>query len=281
VKLANVSGRAHLVLDGRLVDAEKASGGRLPADPMALLANLDSVGELPVPDDAPEVGSLRLGPPVPRPSKIVGIGLNYKSHAEENDLPLPEEPVVFAKWPNSLCGPEDQIVIPEGRTRVDWEAEVVVALKRGGRGIKAGKAWEHVGGVMCGQDVSDRAEQFRAMKQFTVAKSNDTYSPVGPYLVTPDELGDPDDVPIVCRLDGEVVQSSRTSDLIFPVPALIEWVSRRCTLEAGDLMFTGTPGGVGDVRQPPRYLGSGMLLETEIAGVGVMRNACVAGPAYG
>jgi 2-keto-4-pentenoate hydratase/2-oxohepta-3-ene-1,7-dioic acid hydratase in catechol pathway len=279
MKIANVSGRAHLVVDGRLVDVEKASGGRLPADPMALIEQLDSVGELDVPDDAPPVAGTTLGPPVTHPSKIIAIGLNFRGHAEENDLPIPEEPVVFAKWPNSLCGPEDEIVIAEGRTRVDWEAEVVVALKRGGRRIKAADAWSHVAGVMCGQDVSDRAEQFRAMKQFTVAKSNDTYSPTGPWLVTLDEIPDPDDISIACRLDGEEVQSSRTSDLIFSVPALIEWLSHRCTLEAGDLIFTGTPGGVGDVRTPPRYLGPGMILETEAGGIGTMRNRCVAGPA--
>lgn len=278
MKIANVAGRAHLVVDDRLVDVEQASGGRLPADPTALVATLDTVGELPVPDDAPPLDGATLGPPVPRPSKIIAIGLNFRGHAAENDLPIPEEPVVFAKWPNSLCGPADEIVIPGSRTRVDWEAEVVVALARGGRRIKAADAWSHVAGVMCGQDISDRAEQFRAMKQFTVAKSNDTYSPTGPWLVTLDEVPDPDDLSIVCRLDGEEVQSSRTSDLIFTVPALIEWLSRWCTLEAGDLIFTGTPGGVGDVRTPPRYLGPGMVLETEVGGVGTMHNPCVAGP---
>ena len=277
MKIASVSGRAHLVVDGKLVDVERASGGRLPADPMALVPRLDEVGDLEVPADAAAVAGTRLGPPVPRPSKIVAIGLNYRSHAEENDLPLPEGPVVFAKWPNALCGPTDDIVIPAGRVRVDWEAEVVLVLKRGGHRISAADAWSHVAGVMCGQDVSDRAEQFRAMKQFTVAKSNDTYAPVGPYLVTLDELPDPDDIPIVGRIDGVQVQSSSTSDLIFSVPFLIEWVSRWCTLEAGDLIFTGTPGGVGDVMEPPRYLGPGSIVETEIPGVGLMRNTCVAG----
>jgi 2-keto-4-pentenoate hydratase/2-oxohepta-3-ene-1,7-dioic acid hydratase in catechol pathway len=267
-----------VVVDGRLVDAERASGGRLASDPMWLLAWVESLGELPVPDDAPAVDAVRLGPPVPRPSKIIAIGLNFRAHAEENDLPIPEEPVVFAKWPNALCGPEDDIVIPQGRTRVDWEAELVVALGRGGRRIAEKDAWSHVAGLMCGQDISDRAEQFRAMRQFTVAKSNDTYAPIGPCLVTPDEVPDPDDLALVCRLDGEVVQSSRTNDLIFSVPELIAWISRWCTLEPGDLIFTGTPAGVGDTRQPPRYLAPGMLLETEIEGVGIMRNRCVAGP---
>lgn len=276
MRIANVAGRAHVIVDGRLVDAARIG---LPDDPMALIASLPEQAGAPVsvPDDAPEVGAVKLGPPVPRPSKIVAVGLNFRSHAEENDLPIPEEPVVFAKWPNSLCGPEDEVVLPAGRGRVDWEAEVVLALARGGRKIPAADAWSYVAGVTCGQDISDRAEQFRAMRQFTVAKSYDTFSPIGPQLVTPDELEDPDDLAVGCRLDGEEVQASRTSDLIFSVPELIEWVSRYLTLEPGDLIFTGTPGGVGDTRRPPRYLGPGMLLETEVEGVGTMRNPCVAG----
>jgi 2,4-diketo-3-deoxy-L-fuconate hydrolase len=280
MKIANVSGRAHLVADGRLVDVESASGGRLPADPMALIASLDAVGDLPVPDDAPALDGVTLGPPVPRPSKIVAIGLNYKGHAEESGLDLPEEPVVFAKLPSALCGPTENIVIPGGRGRVDWEVELVVCIGRRGRHVSEKDAWSYVAGVTGGQDVSDREEQFRALRQFTMAKSFDTYAPLGPLLVTPDELANPDDVGLSCSVDGEVVQSSRTSDLIFPVPELIAWISRVCTLEPGDLVFTGTPAGVGDGRQPPRYLGPGSVVVSEIEGVGVLRNVCAAGPAY-
>jgi 2-keto-4-pentenoate hydratase/2-oxohepta-3-ene-1,7-dioic acid hydratase in catechol pathway len=280
MKIANVSGRAHLVADGRLVDVEKASGGRLPADPMALIPRLAEVGELPVPDDAPSLDGARLDPPVPRPSKILAIGLNYRAHAEESGLQLPDQPVVFTKLPSSLTGPTGEIVIPGGRVRVDWEAELVVCIGKGGKRIARADAWSHVAGVSGGQDVSDREEQFRALRQFTMAKSFDTYSPLGPVLVSVDELADPDDLKIECRVDGEVMQSSRTSDLIFPVPELIEWTSRVCTLEAGDLIYTGTPSGVGDSRQPPRYLGPGSVVETEIEGVGVMRNPVVAGPDY-
>jgi 2-keto-4-pentenoate hydratase/2-oxohepta-3-ene-1,7-dioic acid hydratase in catechol pathway len=280
MKIANVSGRAHLVVDGRLADVEKASGGRLPADPMALIPRLAEVGELPVPDDAPALDGARLDPPVPRPSKILAIGLNYRAHAEESGLQLPDQPVVFTKLPSSLVGPTGEIVIPGGRVRVDWEAELVVCIGKGGRRISRADAWSHVAGVAGGQDVSDREEQFRALRQFTMAKSFDTYSPLGPVLVSVDELANPDDLKIECRVDGEVMQSSRTSDLIFPVPELIEWTSRVCTLEAGDLIYTGTPSGVGDSRQPPRYLGPGNVVETEIEGVGVMRNPVVAGPDY-
>lgn len=277
MRLANVQGRAAIVLDGRLVDVEQASAGRLPTDPMALVSQLDALRDLRATEDAPPVDEESLGPPVPRPQKIIAIGLNYRAHAEESGLPIPEEPVVFAKLPSALCGPSDDIVIPHGRVRVDWEAELVVVIGRRGKHIAAAEAWSHVAGVTCGQDISDREEQFRALRQFTVAKSYDTFAPIGPVLVTPDELPDPDDLAIRCRLDGEEVQESRTSDFIFGVPALLEWVSRYVTLEPGDLLFTGTPGGVGDSRQPPRYLTPGTVVETEIEGVGVMRNRVVEG----
>jgi 2,4-diketo-3-deoxy-L-fuconate hydrolase len=280
MKIANVSGRAHLVVDGRLVDVEKASGGRLPADPTALVSTLDSVGDLEIPDDAPALEGAKLGPPVPRPSKILALGLNYRAHAEESGLQPPEEPVVFTKLPSALVGSTDDIVIPDGRVRVDWEAELVVCVGRGGKRISEADAWSHVAGVTAGQDVSDREEQFRALRQFTMAKSFDTYAPTGPVLVTPDELTNRDDLKIETRLDGEVMQSSRTNDLIFPVAELVAWISRICTLEAGDLIFTGTPSGVGDSREPPRYLGPGNVVETEIEDIGVMRNPVVAGPSY-
>jgi 2-keto-4-pentenoate hydratase/2-oxohepta-3-ene-1,7-dioic acid hydratase in catechol pathway len=280
MKIANVSGRAHLVVDGRLVDVEKASGGRLPADPTALVSTLDSVGDLDIPDDAPALEGAKLGPPVPGPSKILALGLNYRAHAEESGLQPPEEPVVFTKLPSALVGSTDDIVIPEGRVRVDWEAELVVCVGRGGKRISEADAWSHVAGVTAGQDVSDREEQFRALRQFTMAKSFDTYAPTGPVLVTPDELTNRDDLKIETRLDGEVMQSSRTNDLIFSVAELIAWISRISTLEAGDLIFTGTPSGVGDSREPPRYLGAGNVVETEIEGIGVMRNPVVAGPSY-
>jgi len=280
MQIANLSGRAHLVVDGRLVDVEKASGGRLPADPTALVSSLDSVGDLEVPDDAPALEGAKLGPPVPRPSKILALGLNYRAHAEESGLQPPDEPVVFTKLPSALVGPTDDIVIPDGRVRVDWEAELVVCIGRGGKRISESDAWSHVAGLTAGQDVSDREEQFRALRQFTMAKSFDTYAPTGPVLVTPDELANKDDLKVETRLDGEVMQSSRTNDLIFSVAELIAWISRISTLEAGDLIFTGTPSGVGDSREPPRYLGAGNVVETEIEGIGVMRNPVVAGPSY-
>jgi 2,4-didehydro-3-deoxy-L-rhamnonate hydrolase len=251
---------------------------------MAALMRLSEFGELEADDDARPFAAAPLGPPVPRPQKILAVGLNYVSHAEESGRPLPEQPVVFAKLPSSLTGPTGDIEIPAARTRVDWEAELVVVVGRRGKRIPEEAAWEHVAGLMCGQDVADREEQFRDLKQFTMAKSFDTYSPTGPVLVTPDEVPDRNDLAIRCRVDGDVVQESRTSDLIFSVAELIAWCSRICTLEPGDLIYTGTPGGVGDGRDPPVYLRPGNVVETEIEGVGTMRNRCVetaALPAFG
>src|SRR6187200_2756167 len=152
MRLANVQGRAAVVLDGKLVDVERATGGRLPADPMALIPQLGALHDVEATPDAPSLEDVRLGPPVPRPQKILAIGLNYRGHAEESGLSVPDEPVVFAKLPSALCGPTDDIAIPAGRSRVDWEAELVVVIGRRGRGISAADAWSYVAGVTCGQD---------------------------------------------------------------------------------------------------------------------------------
>jgi len=277
VRLANLGGRAQLVLDGRLLDVERSSGGELPSDPMRLLPRVAELDDVDVPDDAGEVDPARLGPPVPEPTKILACALNYRGHAEEAGLQLPDAPVLFAKLPSALAGPESGIVIPAGRDKVDWEAELVVVIGRRAKDVPAEQGWDYVAGLMCGQDVSDRGEQFRSVRQFTLAKSRDSYAPTGPWLVTPDEVPNRDDLAIRCIVDGEEVQSSRTSDLIFSIPELVAFASSWCTLEPGDLIFTGTPGGVGDSREPPRYLSVGNVVETEIEGVGSMRNPCVAG----
>ena len=158
VRLANVNGRAAVVVDGRTVDVERASGGELPSDPMALVGRLDELADLDHPGDAPKLDATQLGPPLPRPSKILAAALNYRSHAEEAGLPLPDAPVLFAKLPSAVNGPHGDIVIPAGRDKVDWEAELVLAIGKRGKDISEGEAWSHVAGVMCGQDVSDRGE---------------------------------------------------------------------------------------------------------------------------
>jgi 2-keto-4-pentenoate hydratase/2-oxohepta-3-ene-1,7-dioic acid hydratase in catechol pathway len=283
VKIANLAGRAALVHPGGYVDIESASGGRLSSDPMQVVARLDEVADLAdvlLSHDVLVVGSSQLGPPVPHPHKILGAGINYYEHAREAHFDVPDQPLLFAKLPSAIVGPTDPIVIPAGRSEVDWEAEVVVVVGRRARNVAEQDAWAYVAGLTAGQDVSDREEQFRSLRQFTMGKSFDTYAPIGPYLVTPDEVSDRDDIGIRCRIDGEEVQSGRTSDCIFSVAQLLSWASRICTLEPGDLIFTGTPPGVGYIRTPPRFLLPGQLLETEIEGIGLLSNPCVAGPAY-
>lgn len=275
MKLASVDGRAHSVVDGRLIDVEAASGGSLSSDPMAHIGSLDALAELPVPDDAPRAEGTHLDAPVPRPPKVVAVGLNYRRHAEETGFDIPDEPVVFAKLTNAICGPTDDVIIPPETSEVDWEVELVVVIGEPGAQILAANAWDHVAGFTCGQDISDRAEQFRAAQQFTYAKSYDTFAPIGPYVVTLDELENPGDLRVVTTIDGATMQDSRTSDFIFSVPEVIEWLTRYMTLETGDLIFTGTPEGVGMARDPPRYLVPGTVIGTEIEGLGSMRNVCV------
>ena len=281
MRLANVDGRASVIVEDRVLDVETASGGELASDPMVmcdldrhdLLAGLAAAA---VPADLPVVDQRALRAPVPTPSKVAGVALNYRSHAEESGLTIPEEPHFFAKHSSCIAGPRDDIVVPAGREMVDYEAEIVVALGRRCTAVDADDAWDHVGGVMCGQDISDREEQFRPpVRQFTHAKSYDSFGPTGPVLVTPGDLADRDDLEIVGRVDGREVQRSSSSDLIFSVPELVAWLSRFMTFEVGDLIFTGTPGGVGESRDPPLFLRHGMTVETEIPGIGTMHNRCV------
>ncbi|MFQ5966434.1 MAG: fumarylacetoacetate hydrolase family protein [Acidimicrobiia bacterium] len=280
MRLANVDGRASLITDGKVLDVEQASGGVLGPDPM-VLSSLEHHDALRVlietgdPEGLPPLEEASLGPPVPRPTKIVAIALNYRSHAEDFEIPIPDEPHLFAKFPSCVTGPQGDIVIPAGREMVDFEAEVVLVLGKRCHGLGPEVVWDHIAGVTGGQDISDREEQFRPpVKQFTMAKSYDTFGPTGPVMVTPDEFDDPNDIELVGRLDGTEMQRGRTSDLIFPVPELVSWLNRFMTFEPGDLIFTGTPSGTGEGRQPPVFLREGMVLETEISGVGTMRNVC-------
>jgi len=281
MRLANYSGRATIVVAGHAVDVERASNGAFGPDPMVLSdlahhAALRALAAAATPGDWPEVDEALLGAPVPRPPKGIAVALNYRQHALESGRDLPTEPHLFAKTENCVCGPFDEIVVPAGREEVDYEAELVIVFGRTCKGATRENAWSHLAGVMCGQDISDRGEQFRPpVKQFTIAKSYDTFGPIGPYLVTLDELADPDALELEGRVSGEVMQHTNTSDLIFDVPALVVWLSRYITFQPGDLVWTGTPGGVGEARTPPRYLRAGDVVETEIQGIGCMRNPVV------
>lgn len=281
MRLVNWGHRAAIVAeDGTLVDVERASGGRFPSDPMVAVQRWSELGELALPWIAAGGGAVvdpvELGPCVPRPSKVLGIGLNYRDHAAETGMELPEAPLVFAKFPSCLTGPDATVELRG--TTVDWEVELVVVIGPGGRDIPAESASRHIAGYCVGQDLSDRTVQNAGQRpQFTMGKSYDGYGPIGPALVSADVVDDPADLAIWCELNGERVQDARTSDLIFGVPELIERVSAVCTLQPGDLIFTGTPSGVGLGRTPPRFLSPGDVLVSGIEGIGQITTRFTAG----
>ncbi len=277
MKLANHDGRLALVLADGVADVATASGGRFGPDPMSAFhdwaALVDWAGQVDAPTGA--LDPVRLRCPVPEPRQVFAIGLNYRSHAEESGMAIPEVPATFTKFPTSLAGPFDDVEIV-GDT-VDWEVELVAVIGRRADRVDEADAWSHIAGLTIGQDISDRTLQFAAGMQFSLGKSRRGYGPMGPWLVTPDEVPDPDDLALGCRVDGEVVQEARTNDLIFGVAPLVAELSSVLPLLPGDVIFTGTPAGVGMARQPPRALRPGQVLESWIEGIGTIRNHCVGG----
>jgi 2-keto-4-pentenoate hydratase/2-oxohepta-3-ene-1,7-dioic acid hydratase in catechol pathway len=278
VALANLAGRAVLLRDGRAADVEAASRGRFGADPMAALETWEPFASWAagLPDEAFEgpIDPVRLGPPVPRPQKVIGIGVNYRAHAEEAGMELPKQPMIFTKFPSCLVGPHADVVLSSDR--VDWEVELVVVMARRARMVSAARALEYVAGYCVGQDISDRRLQFADKPpQFSLGKSLDTFGPLGPAVVPLAGLHDPNDLAIRCAIDGEVMQDGRTSDMIFAVPELIAFLSARLPLDPGDLIFTGTPAGVGSTRNPRRYLKAGEVVTSTIEGLGTLVNRCV------
>jgi 2-keto-4-pentenoate hydratase/2-oxohepta-3-ene-1,7-dioic acid hydratase in catechol pathway len=277
VKLANVDGRAALVLGDQIADVATASDGRFGPDLMSLYDRWDELHHFAATVTTPTgpLVEIALRNPVPLPRQVFAIGLNYRSHAEESGLALPEVPAVFTKFPTSLAGPFDDIAA--AGPSVDWEVELVVVIGRTADRVMTSDAWSHVAGVSIGQDISDRHLQFAAGAQFSLGKSRRGFGPIGPWIVTPDELVDPDDLGLGCSVNGEKVQDARTSDLVFDVPNLIADLSAVLPLLPGDVIFTGTPGGVGVTRQPPQFLQPGDTLETWIEGIGTIRNRIVDG----
>jgi 2-keto-4-pentenoate hydratase/2-oxohepta-3-ene-1,7-dioic acid hydratase in catechol pathway len=277
MRIANLAGRLTLVREGDAIDVERASGGRFPADPQAIYDVWDQFaawagGVGPV-DGVPfDLGLL--GAPAPRPRQVFGIGLNYRAHAAEAKIAAPEYPPTFTKFPSCIAGPYDELRLPS--EAVDWEVEVVVVIGRRSEGVATADAWNHIAGITVGQDISERHVQMRPpVPQFSLGKSYPGFGPTGPMLVTPDEFDDPDDLELGCYLNGEQMQLGRTSDLIFPVPVLIEYLSSVVALLPGDLIFTGTPQGVGIGRQPARFLQPGDEITSFVTGVGSMRSRCV------
>lgn len=275
-------GRLGVLADDRVL-AAGLLGKQLPATMADLLAGLPatldslrtawaaagSAGEGSVP-----VAEAELLAPVPRPGKIVAVGLNYLSHAEEQDRPPPEAPVIFAKFPTAVIGHGAEIRWDPGLTAaVDYEAELAVVIGRRCRAVAPAAALEHVLGYSCLNDVSARDLQY-ADRQFTRAKSLDTFCPMGPALVTADEVGDSGELRLRCLVNGEVRQDASTADMIFGVAELISFCSRAFTLEPGDVIATGTPAGVGWFRQPRLMLHDGDEVVVEIERVGRLVNSC-------
>jgi 2-keto-4-pentenoate hydratase/2-oxohepta-3-ene-1,7-dioic acid hydratase in catechol pathway len=217
----------------------------------------------------------KLAAPVPRPPKIICIGLNYRDHAIESGMPIPETPTVFAKFPTAVIGPGAAIVLPKASTRPDYEAELAVVIGKGGRHIPEARWREHVFGYTILNDVSARDFQM-ATSQWMIGKTFDTFAPMGPAIVTADEIEDPHNLAISLELSGDIMQNSNTSNLVFGVPALIAYLSSVFTLEPGDIIATGTPPGVGFARKPPRYLMAGDEVRVRVEGLGELYNPVVA-----
>lgn len=213
-------------------------------------------------------GGDRLGPPIANPSKIICVGLNYAKHALESKMERPNEPVLFFKSTTAITGPFDPIVIPPGSTKTDWEVELAVVIGKKASYVSEAQAMDHVAGYVLHNDVSEREYQLERGGQWVKGKSCDTFAPIGPYLVTAEEIADPHALDLWLKVNGELMQSSNTSDLIFNIPTLVSYISHFMTLLPGDIISTGTPAGVGLGFDPPRYLKKGDVVELGIEGLG-------------
>ncbi len=225
-------------------------------------------------DEGPAVEDVLLYAPVPHPDKFICIGLNYKDHAIESGMEIPELPTVFTKYPNAICGHGDPIILPSASKQVDYEAELAFVIGREAKDVKAADWQDYVFGYTCVHDVSARDYQL-ATSQWTIGKTFDTFGPMGPALVRHDEIADPHNLRISFDLNGATMQDSNTSQFVFDIPYLVEYLSTVMTLEPGDVVSTGTPPGVGFARKPPIFLKPGDECVVRIEGVGELRNPCV------
>jgi 2,4-diketo-3-deoxy-L-fuconate hydrolase len=223
---------------------------------------------------APQRMDVRLGPPVARPAKIICLGKNYAEHAKEGGFATPEAPLLFCKTPNALNGPFDPVLLPRSSDQIDWEVELAVVIGRAGKRIPAARAFDHIAGYTVMNDVSGRRAQF-AHSQWFRGKSFDTFAPMGPALVTPDEIGDVHDLRLTAKVNGRVMQSGTTRDMLFRIDEIIANVSEDITLQPGDVISTGTPAGVGIFRNPPVVLQAGDEVECWVEKIGAIRNRVV------
>ncbi|WP_100811190.1 MULTISPECIES: fumarylacetoacetate hydrolase family protein [unclassified Microbacterium] len=277
--LASIVNRPTIFVDGAPVDVHDASGGRFPAGIADIYEVWDEFRAWASEQNAGRPGDIdvaTLGAPSPRPSQVFAISLNYLDHAEEASLQIPDFPSVFTKFPSCIGAPAAPVEI--ARPMTDWELELVVVIGREGHLVSDADGWDHVAGLTIGQDISDRELQLAgpSYPQFSLGKSFPGYGPTGPWLVSPDEFDNRDDIALRCILDGEVVQDFRTSNLIFSIPRLVSLLSSVVTLRPGDLIFTGTSSGVGFARTPKRFLAPGQEIVSEVEGIGALRTTLVA-----
>ena len=277
-RLINHGGRAALVVDEQRFDLATLSGDAALSDPMVALARHRELHELSqragsVTSDGPvDPGALLA--PVPQPAKVFAIGLNYREHAAESNIALAPAPMTFTKFQNSICAPGSDIAL-SGDT-VDWEVELVVVIGDRCRNVARDDAWNHVAGLTLGQDISDRTVQLiGAPAQFSLGKSFDTYGPIGPAVVSVDAFTDREQIGLWCDVSGRRVQTGNTRDQIFPIPQLVSYLSSICTLEAGDIIFTGTPSGVGMASGTFLKVGDEIVSGADV--IGGFTNRCVAG----
>jgi 2,4-diketo-3-deoxy-L-fuconate hydrolase len=279
MKVGNLNGRLVVIGEGdRYVDAADASDRRFGPDPQSVYDDWDAFATWATSVDATQGEPFAisdLGAPVPAPRQVVAIGLNYGDHASESGFKAPTELTVFTKFPSSIAGPDLTVTLPAGGN-TDWEVELVVVMGRTARNVASDDAWSHVAGITVGQDLSERVVQMSGpVPQFSLGKSFENFAPTGPWVVTIDEVADPDDVEIGCSINGEQMQKGRTRDLIFSVPELIARLSAVMPLLPGDLIFTGTPAGVGLGRHPQVWLQPGDELISWVEGIGEIRQKFV------
>ena len=271
MKIGIAGGRPVAVVEGEIFELNGASD----FDPSIGLAQL--LGSLPTLTIGAKIDHpMQFDAPLPNPSQIFAVGLNYRRHAHEMNLQLPTRPMIFTKFPSAVGSPDCEIDIPGSTT--DWEAELVVVIGRTGRNIPVADAAAHVAGYMVGQDISERTVQMaNNPAQFSLGKSYRNFAPMGPYITTADEISNPQDLMITCSLNGELMQNESTADMAFGVFEIVSYISQVCEIRRGDVIFTGSPAGVGQGLTPPRFLRAGDVLVTRIEGIGEIRNTFVGG----
>jgi len=263
--------------DGRVRDLSAVvgdiAGDAITPDGLARLRGVD-INTLPLVAGTPQAG-LRLGPCVGRVGKFICIGLNYADHAAESGLPVPTEPVVFAKWTSAICGPDDAVKIPRGSVKTDWEVELGVVIGQGGAYIEEADALKHVAGYCVVNDVSEREWQLERGTQWDKGKGCDTFGPIGPWLVTADEVPNPQELNLWLEIDGKRFQNGNTRTMVFNVAQIVSYLSKFMSLQPGDVISTGTPPGVGLGQKPPVYLKAGQTMKLGIQGLGVQTQKTV------